>query len=104
MWAYDVGSNTWTQKADMPTARSDFGAALAPNGLIYALGGWNGAYTLAANEAYNPVTNSWVAESPLPKPETDAGVATMATGAIEVTGGGDNAPLYGTDSNQVYSP
>ena len=39
--AYDPATNAWTKKADMPTARNNF-TAIALNGKIYAIGGWNG--------------------------------------------------------------
>ena len=55
---YDVASNTWSTKASMPTARRDFGLALA-SGLLIAVGGaaddgMGNTTVLKTNEAYTP--------------------------------------------------
>jgi len=58
---YDPEIDTWTKKADMPTARGYFRAATV-NGKIYAIGGREagGYFTMfAAVEEYDPMTNTW---------------------------------------------
>ena len=42
---YDPVTDTWTKRADMPTARAGVGVAQAKNGLIYAVGGSDYGFT-----------------------------------------------------------
>ena len=62
--------DTWTRKADMPTAR-EYLSNNAPvvNGKIYVIGGWlttNGP-GLSAVEEYNPATDTW--RKPMRQPQ-----------------------------------
>jgi len=50
--------DTWTKKADMPTARTEL-AVCEMGGKIYAIGGWVGNNLLLTVEEYNPITNIW---------------------------------------------
>jgi N-acetylneuraminic acid mutarotase len=54
----------------MPTARSALAVTGAPDGRIYALGGWNGGgvfgFTYSTLEIYSPATNSWATAAPMP--------------------------------------
>jgi IPT/TIG domain/Kelch motif len=43
VYAYDVGTNTWTQKASLLIEGDGVGATLGTDGLIYAIGGWIGS-------------------------------------------------------------
>src|SRR6476619_4159661 len=59
--AYDPATNTWEQRAPMPTGRSEIAVA-AFNGELFVFGGeLPGVY--ANVEAYNPVTNTWRQEA-----------------------------------------
>jgi len=40
---YNPGTNTWTTRANMPTARYLLGAALGSNAKLYAIGGTTGS-------------------------------------------------------------
>ena len=58
---YDPSTDTWTQKADMPTARSYFSTSVM-EGKIYAIGGasiFNEQYRLETVEVYDPSTDTW---------------------------------------------
>ena len=58
--AYDPGSNSWTQLADMPiTGRYDFDAVAGPDGKIYVFGGADGTHSFVDGAVYNPSTNTW---------------------------------------------
>ena len=61
--------DTWTKKADMPTARVMFSTS-AVNGKIYAIGGWDGdpipRKTFSAVEEYNPATDTWTKKADMP--------------------------------------
>ncbi|HEU5097667.1 MAG TPA: kelch repeat-containing protein, partial [Roseiflexaceae bacterium] len=64
VYEYNPATNTWTQKADMPTARGAMGVAVA-NGKVYAAGGI-GYPARSDMAAYDPVTNSWQTLAPMP--------------------------------------
>jgi hypothetical protein len=54
--AYQPASDGWLPVADLATARVQLGAAVGPDGRIYAVGGLDGAGAVsAAVEAYGPV-------------------------------------------------
>ena len=63
----------WTTKAQMPTARTGFGVAVA-NGKIYAIGGSDGRY-LTTNEMYDPSTNTWATKKSMPTKRGHFGIA-----------------------------
>jgi len=53
---YDPNTNTWSipgwSESTMPTARKELGATTGANGMIYAIGGANGAYISTNEEAF----------------------------------------------------
>ncbi len=60
--------DTWTKKADMPTARICFSAS-AVNGKIYAIGGQIlGGARVSTVEEYDPVTDTWAEKTDMPTP------------------------------------
>lgn len=64
--AYDPKTDTWTAKADMPTARAAM-AACTLEGLVYVIGGYgNGGAELATVESYDPKTDHWTQKASLP--------------------------------------
>ena len=62
--AYDPVTDTWTRKADMPTARWGL-ATSAVNGKIYAIGGNSGG-AIGTVEEYNPATDTWIKKADMP--------------------------------------
>ena len=60
--------DTWTKKADMPTARGALSTSVV-NGIIYAIGGSAGGANpagVAIVQAYDPATNIWTNKSNMP--------------------------------------
>ena len=58
---YDPATDTWTQKADMPTPRSYLSTSVM-DGKIYAIGGMsnsNKQWRLETVEVYDPATDTW---------------------------------------------
>jgi N-acetylneuraminic acid mutarotase len=55
---YDPGTDSWTLKAPLPTARTGL-VAVASGGRIYAIGGFDGTQVVNIVESYDPVTDSW---------------------------------------------
>lgn len=82
--AYNPQTDTWSTKADLPTARSYFGCAQV-NGKIYVMGGYNGGY-LNSVYMYDTATNNWTEKYNLPV-AMSAFTATAVGDKIYVIGG-----------------
>lgn len=80
-----VSLGNWSEKAPMPKPRT--GAAVAVlDGRLYVVSGFDGAKTIDAVEAYDPVTDSWTSRASIPTARTAAGAAAIA-GKLYVFGG-----------------
>lgn len=55
---FDPIGNFWERCQPMRTARSRVGVAVV-NGLLYAIGGYDGQSRLSTVEVYNPEMDSW---------------------------------------------
>ena len=106
--AYDIATDTWSQRAPMPTPRS--GTAIAVlEGKIYVLGGeawieeFGGVYR--ANEAYDPKTNTWTKAARMPTPRHGLATAVI-NGTLYAVSGVNNAGGAGTLSivavNEIF--
>jgi len=83
---YDPVTNTWSPKADMPTASHALATGVV-NGKIYAIGGGLPSGTPYTNvEQYDPMTDSWIIKSPMPTPRR-AFAASVVNGKIYAIGG-----------------
>jgi RNA polymerase sigma factor (sigma-70 family) len=82
--------DTWTKKADMPTARSESSASVV-NGKIYVIGGWNWnkGGNLATAEEYDPVTDIWTKKADMPNARSQLS-ASVVNGKVYVIGGIDS--------------
>ena len=60
---YNVSTNTWTTKADMPIENSGFGSAILGDGNIYCFGGMNGGKNIYK---YDTTSNEWSLIGELP--------------------------------------
>ncbi len=99
--AYDPSTDTWTQKAVMPTARS-FSVTCVLDGNIYVIGG--GAPGKSAVEVYDPATDTWTTKAPIPTPRYGLD-AIVVDGKIYAIGGwyfSIGGPIYSTV--EVYDP
>lgn len=65
--AFNTKTNTWSKKADIPTARGGFGSVVF-NGKIYTFGGENVWSSYDIIEEYDPENDSWRKLTPLPEP------------------------------------
>ncbi len=59
-------SDTWTQKADKPTAFINMQNASVIDGKIYVFGGIDGTKPLSKVEVYDPATDTWSTKSDMP--------------------------------------
>jgi N-acetylneuraminic acid mutarotase len=85
VYVYDPGTDAWTERAPMPTARGALAVAES-DGRLYAIGGYDGSSNRAEVEVYDPASDTWTARAPLPTPR-DHLVAVTAGGKIYAIGG-----------------
>jgi N-acetylneuraminic acid mutarotase len=89
--AYDPATDTWTRKADMPTARLVH-AACVIDGRIYVSGGvptWSSDICLPTVEVYDPAADTWTRSSDMPWPRYGHS-ASVVDGKMYIIGGGDD--------------
>jgi N-acetylneuraminic acid mutarotase len=87
--AYDPATDTWVDKAPMPTPRDNLGAAVFQE-KIYCFGGRNVSkdYSISinVNEVYDTETNSWETKTPMPTASSSL-QANEVNGKIYLIGG-----------------
>jgi N-acetylneuraminic acid mutarotase len=101
--AYDPATNTWANRASMPTGRRVMSVGTL-DGRAQLMGGERTSTggTYAANEEYNPVTNSWRALAPMVTPRHGA-VSGTVNGVVYVAGGGPTGGSSYTNVNEAFS-
>ena len=102
VYAFDPTTQTWTEKAPMPTSRSG-GAAAVLDGKIYVAGGRPpGGHDFAV---YDPALDAWTELPPLPTQRNHL-AATAIGGKVYVAGGrfGGGVGSEMTDVLEVYDP
>jgi hypothetical protein len=85
VYAYDPATDTWAERASMPTARGALSVTVH-DGKLYAIGGYDRNANSAAVEVYDPARNTWVSRAPLPTPR-DHLVSATVSGKIYAIGG-----------------
>ena len=106
---YDPDTDTWTQKADMPTPRQTNTCAV--DGKIYAIGGTSSeikSFRLDTVEVYDPATDRWTKAKNMNHARAGAAVS-VVDGKIYVMGGTGlpmiiNHPGPFLSSIEVYEP
>lgn len=84
--AYDPTTNTWTEKAPVPTPRGGLAVGVV-NGILYAVGGAiEGKGAVKIVEAYDPARNMWTARTPMPTGRTFLAVG-VVNGILYTVGG-----------------
>ncbi|XP_078518579.1 kelch-like protein 18 isoform X2 [Lissotriton helveticus] len=97
---FDPIANRWEKCQPMTTARSRVGVAVV-NGLLYAIGGYDGQSRLSTVEVYNPETDTWTKVGSMNSKRSAMGTVVL-DGQIFVCGGYDgNSSLNSVES---YSP
>jgi N-acetylneuraminic acid mutarotase len=86
---YDPATDTWTTRAEMPTARG-FHSANVVDGRIYVIGGSHASSPhvnrVRTVEVYDPATDTWTQKGDM-KPPRGAGFSSVVDGKIYVIGG-----------------
>jgi len=101
---YDPATDTWTTKADMPTART-YISTCEVNGRIYAIGGLTtGAGDhLSPVEEYDPATDTWTRKADMPTARS--GLITCAVnGKMYAIGGWADSNWTGISTVEEYEP
>ncbi|MFU1797791.1 Kelch repeat-containing protein [Paenibacillus azoreducens] len=102
-YEYDPLANSWTKKADMPTARAGLSAVVYEN-KAYVIGGYLdiGGTLQRSNrvEVYDPTTDTWTKVADMPTARSWASAVTI-NNKIYVFGGGKNANESGTKSTAL---
>lgn len=108
---YNPKTNTWSTSAPLPTPRAGLGAALGPDGRIYAVGGWSNSLAGAAPngqfatvEVYDPASDTWHTVAPLPTARSALAVVTGPDGRIYAIGGGYPEALGSVSLLDAYDP
>lgn len=105
---FDPRTNTWEQKASMPTPRGGVNGTAA-RGCFYVFGGeGNDAHPQGVfdqMEVYNPVTDTWQTLQPIPTPVHGVTGAPVVNGWIHLVGGGTaRGGSSGSTLHQVFRP
>ena len=99
---YDPSTDTWSTKTSMPTARADL-AAVAVNGKIFAIGGYNNNGSLNIVQMYNPITNSWSSKTNMPTEREDISAIELDGKIFAIGGYKDIYYVSSTGSRDFYS-
>lgn len=101
---YDPATDTWTRKADMPTARGWIPpSSPVVNGKIYVIGGGDDiVWDLPTVEEYDPDTDTWTRKADMPTPRWCL-AACAVDGKIYAIGGAPNNDK-GLSTVEVYDP
>jgi N-acetylneuraminic acid mutarotase len=103
VYAYDPATDTWTQRAPLPTPRDHLATATV-SGKLYAIGGrLNGDYrrNLSATEVYDPITDRWALAADLPTARSGITAAEVG-GRVYVFGGEGGDGTF--RDNEAYDP
>jgi RNA polymerase sigma factor (sigma-70 family) len=98
---YNPATDTWTKKADMPTARL-CPAASAVNGKVHIIGGANREKSFPTVEEYDPTTDTWAKEADMPTARCTLSTS-IANGRIYAIGGVDFPVVY-LSTVEEYTP
>lgn len=85
VYAYDPTTDSWMERASMPTARGAL-SVTEHDGKLYAIGGYDRKANNAQVEVYDPAQDVWTTAAPLPTPRDHLATATVA-GKIYAIGG-----------------
>jgi N-acetylneuraminic acid mutarotase len=103
VYAYDPVTDSWSERAPMPTARGALSVTVHDEKL-YAIGGYEGKANSGAVESYDPVSNVWSSRAPLPTPRDHLATAT-ASGKLYAIGGRLKGNYHRNLSvTEVYDP
>ncbi len=93
-----TSSDFWTHKAPIVSARYALGA-VAVDGIIYAVGGYNSSLALVGNnEMYDPASDAWTSMARMPTPRAQFGIAIWQDKIFVVGGVTGRTPFFENDA------
>lgn len=95
---YDFKDDRWYQLAEMPSRRCRCGVAVV-NGLVYAVGGFNGSLRVRTVDVYDPLKDVWTSCPSMEARRSTLGVAVL-NGFIYAVGGFDGSS--GLDTAECF--
>ena len=102
-FAVQIPSPSWRAKDGMPTARSQLAVVAGDDGLIYAMGGWDGGSEMNTVEAYDPLTGTWSTKAHMLNATRGAASAKGVDGTIYVIGGAIGSTINATQAYNTTS-
>lgn len=99
---YDISNDTWTAGANNPTGAAYYGTANWVGGLVYRIGGYNGAAAIANVDIYDPAGNSWSSGVNAPAALCDHISGVYNDSLVFVFGGGNWFSGVGTNTNVYF--
>ncbi len=101
---YDPATDTWTSKAEIPTARTFLSMGVV-NGKIYTIGGVLSAQAVCSVvEVYDPVSDTWTDTTAQLPASRGAGSASVVNGKIYVIGGVPSSFSAPVSKMEEYDP
>lgn len=98
---YDPATDTWTKKANMPTARVAPAASVV-NEKVYVFGGANRLNSFPTVEEYDPATDTWAKRTDMPTARCTLSTS-VVNGEIYAIGGADFPMVY-LSTVEEYTP
>jgi N-acetylneuraminic acid mutarotase len=92
VYAYDPSTDSWAERAPMPSPRGAL-SVTEHDGKLYAIGGYDRKANSAAVEVYDPERNAWTTRALLPTPR-DHLAAVTASGKLYAIGGRVNGDYH----------
>jgi N-acetylneuraminic acid mutarotase len=103
VYVYDPATDTWAERAPMPTSRGALSVS-EQDGKLYAIGGYDRKANSSAVEVYDPERNTWAERASLPTPRDHLAAATVS-GKVYAIGGRLNGDYRQNLSvTEVYDP
>ncbi len=96
-------AGAWATKAAMPTARGLSLGVGVVNGILYAVGGNDGATVLNAVEAYDPLAGTWATKAAMPTARDRLAVG-VVNGILYAVGGYSGSGSSGFATVEAYDP
>lgn len=106
---YDPLTDSWADRASMPTPRYGVAVATATNGKIYAIGGANQSGIVSTVEEYDPETDTWASRTSMRTFRYELAAIATGDGNIYAFGGiAPQGPGYPSDNSpmtvEMYNP
>lgn len=85
LYEYRPDTDSWTERAAMPTPRGAL-AVVECQGRLLAMGGYDGTGNSSAVELYDPATDAWTTKAPLPTPRDHLAAVTVGSRVYAIGG------------------